>query len=234
MIFRDESLQSAIAEAAAVAAHRSDSQLLEAIFSLVEELATCNYAKTNMSLLLAGAPSWGASESVSAYSKYRDDNIETRTYTVHWFGHRDKPPYYTTVQQRDPLPNNSEEDWMKDVHSVDSNSLNWQQRVYNWWRSWKKKRPVAAAFLVILFPALLQSCVNNATEIAKPMEPRLEDTEAVITHKFEGDQVFVINGDATFIINDVPQKEQGNMQQDKLQFGGMILDCLPENSTVIP
>ena len=234
MIFRDESLQSAIAEAVAVAARRSGSQLLEAIFSLVEELATCNYAKTNMSLLLAGAPSWGTSECVSAYSKYRDDNIETRTSTVHWFGHRDKPPYYTPVRQRDPLPNSSEEDWMKDVHPVDSDSLNWQQRVYNWWRSWKKKRPVAAAFLVVLFPALLQSCVNNATEIAKPMEPRLEDTEAVITHKFEGDQVFVINGDATFIINGVPQKEQGNMQQDKLQFGGMILDSLPETSTITP
>ena len=68
-----------------------------------------------------------------------------------------------------PLPNSSEEDWMKDVHSVDSNNLNWQQRVCNWWRSWKKKRPVAAAFLVVLFPALLQSCVNNATEIAKPI-----------------------------------------------------------------
>ena len=234
MIFSCESLESTIARAAAATAHRSDSQLLEAIFSLVEELATCNYAKTNMSLLFAGAPSWGASECVSAYSKYRDDSIEKRTYTVHWFGHRDKPPYYTTVRQGDPLPNSSEEDWMKDVHSVDSNNLNWQQRVCNWWRSWKKKRPVAAAFLVVLFPALLQSCVNNATEIAKPMEPRLEDTEAVITHKFEGDQVFVINGDATFIINGVPQKEQGNMQQDKQQFGGMILDSLPEDSSVVP
>ena len=118
MIFRDESLKSAIAEAAAVAAHRSDSQLLEAIFSLVEELATCNYAKTNMSLLFAGAPSWGASECVSAYSKYRDDNIEKRTYTVHWFGHRDKPPYYTTVRQGDPLPNSTEEDWMKSVSGM--------------------------------------------------------------------------------------------------------------------
>ena len=234
MIFRDESLKSAIAEAAAVAAHRSDSQLSEAILSLVEELATCNYAKTNMSLLFAGAPSWGASECVSVYSKYRDDNIEKRTYTVHWFGHRDKPPYYTTVRQGDPLPNSTEEDWMKDVHSVDSNNLNWQQRVYNWWRSWKKKRPVAAAFLVVLFPALLQSCVNNATEIAKPMEPRLEDTEAVITHKFEGNQVFVVNGNATFILTGEPQKEHEAVPKNEPQFGGMILDSLPEDSSVMP
>ena len=125
-------------------------------------------------------------------------------------------------------------EWRRNDQVIEPDNLNWQQRVYNWWRSWKKKRPIAAAFLVALFPVLLQSCVNNATEIAKPMEPRLEDAEAVITHKFEGDQVFVINGDATFIINGVPQEEQGNMQQDKQQFGGMILDSLPEDSSVVP
>ena len=234
MIFSCESLESTIARAAAATAHRSDSQLLEAIFSLVEELATCNYAKTNMSLLFAGAPSWGASECVSAYSKYRDDSIEKRTYAVHWFGHRDKPPYYTTVRQGDPLPNNSEEDWMNDVHVVDSNNLNWQQRVRKWWISWKKKRPVAAAFLVVLFPVLLQSCVNNTTEIAKPMEPRLEDTEAVVTHKFEGNQVFVVNGNATFILAGAPQKEHGDVLKNEPQFGGMILDSHPEDRNLIP
>lgn len=234
MIFRDESLQSAIAEAVAVAAHCSDSQLLEAIFSLVEELAPCNYAKTNMSLLLAGAPSWDASECVSAYSKYRDDNIEKRTYTVHWFGHKDKPPYYTAVRQGKPLPNSSEEDWMNNVHVVDSNNLNWQQRVRKWWISWKKKRPVAAAFLVALFPVLLQSCVNRATEIAKPIEPRLEDTEVVVPHKFEGNQVFVVNGNATFILTGDPQKEHRDVLKNEPQFGGMILDSHPEDSSLIP
>lgn len=234
MIFRDESLQSAIAEAVAVAARRSGSQLLEAIFSLVEELATCNYAKANMSLLFAGAPSWDVSERVSAYSKYRDDNIEKRPYTTHWFGHRDKPPYHTSVQQGNPPPNSSEDGWMKDAHSVDSDDLNWQQRVHNWWRSWKKKRPVAAAFLVVLFPALLQSCVNRATEIAKPMEPRLEDTEATITHKFEGDQVFVVNGNATFILTGDSEKAHGDVLKNEPQFGGMILDSLPEDSATTP
>lgn len=234
MIFRDESLKSAIAEAAAVAAHRSDSELLEAIFSLVAELATCNYTNTDMSLLFAGAPARSASEYLITYSKYKDDNSERRTYTVHWFGHRDKPPYCTAVRQGDPPPNSSEEDWMNDVRVVDSNNLNWQQRVRKWWISWKKKRPVAAAFLVALFPVLLQSCVNNATEIAKPMEPRLEDTEAVVTHKFEGNQVFVVNGNATFILAGAPQKEHGDVLKNEPQFGGMILDSLPEDNTVMP
>jgi hypothetical protein len=125
-------------------------------------------------------------------------------------------------------------EWRRNDQGIEPDNLNWQQRVYNWWRSWKKKRPIAAAFLVALFPVLLQSCVNNATEIAKPMEPRLEDTEAVVTHKFEGNQVFVVNGNATFILAGAPQKEHGDVLKNEPQFGGMILDSLPEDNTVMP
>ena len=243
MSFHDvslESLESVLAEAVAAAAavmQRFDSQLWETICTLVEGLELQSHANNNAALLFVGAPSWCASESLSNYSKYRGTNTERHACTIHWFDHRDKPPCHDATGKGDSLLDFKAErqnEWRRNDQVIEPDNLNWQQRVYNWWRSWKKKRPIAAAFLVALFPVLLQSCVNNATEIAKPMEPRLEDAEAVITHKFEGDQVFVINGDATFIINGVPQKEQGNMQQDKQQFGGMILDSLPEDSSVVP
>lgn len=236
MIFRDESLKSAIAEAIAVAAHCSSSQLSECIYALVEELESCTCTNTDTLLLFAGAPSWIDSESLINFSKYRDDNTERQACAVHWFGHKDRPPYHTVTGKDDSPPDfqmERQHEWRWNEQAVEPDNLNWQQRTHNRWLVWKKKRPIMAAFLVILFPTLLQSCVNTAAEIAIPQEPRLGE-EIATTYKIEGDQVFVINGDATFIINGVPQKEQGNMQQDKLQFGGMILDCLPENSTVTP
>lgn len=173
---------------------------------------------------------------VSTYAKYRDVSTERQAYPVRWSVHRDKPSCQDATGKDDSPPDfqmKKQHEWRWNKLAVNPDNLNWQQRTHNRWLGWKKKRPIMAAFLVILFPALLQSCVNTAAEIAIPQEPRLGE-EIATTHIIEGNQVFVINGDATFIINGVPQKEQGNMQQDELQFGGMILDSLPENSTVTP
>ena len=210
MSFHDvslEPLESALAEAVVAAAavmQRSDAKLWEVICSLVEGLEFQSNANNDSALLFAGAPSWRVSENLSNYFKYREPNTERRAFAVYWFGYRDKPPYHDTSGKGDSLVDfkmESQHEWRWNEQAGEPHNLNWQQRAHNRWLGWKKKRPIMAAFLVILFPALLQSCVNTAAEIAIPQEPRLGE-EVATTHKVEGDQVFVINGDATLPFKD--------------------------------